>query len=75
MDELYLIYKIENYLDNISIDISTINNQLSKFENKESIYDNIKDLIYFNKIEFIHDCNMLEVFCRALRDKLENGRL
>jgi hypothetical protein len=68
----YLIYKIENYLDNISIDISTINNQLSKFENKESIYDNIKDLIYFNKSELMHDCNMLEVFCRALRDKLEN---
>jgi hypothetical protein len=69
----YLIYKIENYLDNISIDILTINNQLSKFENKESIWDSIENMIYFSKSEFIHDCNMLEVFCRALRDKLENG--
>lgn len=69
----YLIYKIENFFDNISIDILTLNDQLSKLENKESIYDNIKDLIYFNKSELMYDCNMLQVFLRALRDKLENG--
>jgi hypothetical protein len=72
MDELYLIYKIENFLNNISIDIDTMKNQLSKFENKESVWDNLEDMIYFNKTEFMYDCNMLEVFCRALRDKLEN---
>jgi hypothetical protein len=69
----YLLYKIENFLDNISIDIATLNDQLSKFENKQSICDSIEDLIYFSRTEFMHDCNMLEVFCRALRDKLENG--
>ncbi len=68
----YLIYKIENYLDNISIDMQTMNDQLIKFGNKESIWDNLEDMIYFNKSELMHDCNMLEVFCRALRDKLEN---
>ena len=66
----YLIYKIENFLDNISIDISTINDQLIKFENKESIWDSVEHMIYFNKSEFMYDCNKLEVFCRALRDKL-----
>jgi hypothetical protein len=68
----YLIYKIENYLDNISIDMQTMNEQLIKFENKESICDNLEYMINFNKSELMHDCNMLEVFCRALRDKLEN---
>jgi hypothetical protein len=69
----YLIYKIDNCIDNISIDMQTMNDQLSKFGNKESICDNLEDMIYFNKSELMHDCNMLEVFCRALRDKLENG--
>jgi len=69
----YLIHKIENFLDNITIDMQTMKNQLSKFENKESIWDNLEDMIYFNKSEFMYDCNMLEILCRALRDKLENG--
>lgn len=66
----YLIYKIENFLDNISIDISTINDQLIKFENKESIWGSVENMIDFYKGDVIHDSNMLEVFCRALRDKL-----
>jgi len=69
----YLILKIDNYIDNISIDMQTMNDQLSKFGNKETIWDSLEDMIYFNKSELMHDCNMLEVFCRALRDKLENG--
>jgi len=68
----YLIYKIENYFNNINIDMSTIN-KLIRFENEESISDTIEDIVYYNKIEFMHDCSMLEVCCRALRDKLENG--
>jgi hypothetical protein len=69
----YLIYKIENYFDNISIDMQTMNDQLIKFKNNESIWGNLEGMMYFNKSELMHDCNMLEVFCRALRDKLENG--
>jgi hypothetical protein len=72
MDE-YLIYKIENSLGNISLDILLINDQLSKIENKKSNWDTVENMIDFYKSEFIHDCNMLEVFCRALRDKLQNG--
>lgn len=67
----YLINKIENFLDNISIDIATINNKLIKFENKENISGSVEDMIDFYK--FIYDIDMFEVFCRALRDKLENG--
>lgn len=69
----YLIYKIDNFMYNMHIDILTLNDQLSKLENKQSICDSIEDEIYFCRSEFKHDCNMLEVFCRALRDKLENG--
>jgi hypothetical protein len=68
----YLTYKIENFLDNISIDIATIDKRLSAIENKKSHWDNVENMIDFYKGEFMHDCNMLEVFCRALRDKLEN---
>jgi hypothetical protein len=68
----YLIYKIDNCMDNIKIDMQTMNDQLIKFGNKESIWDSLEDMIYFNKSELMYDYNMLEVFCRALRDKLEN---
>jgi hypothetical protein len=71
MDE-YLIYKIEKYFNNIKIDMQTINDELINFENKETVWDSFEDMIYFNKNEIIHDCNMLEVFLRSLRDKLEN---
>jgi hypothetical protein len=46
---------------------------LIKFENKETNWDNLKKLIYLNKRELMYDCDMLEIFCRALRDKLENA--
>lgn len=69
----YLIYKIESFMYNMNINILTLNDQLSKLENKQSTCDTIEDSIYFCRSEFIHDCNMLEVFCRALRDKFENG--
>jgi len=68
----YLIHKIDNCIDNIKIDMQTMNDQLSKFGNKESIWDSLEDMIYFNQSELMYDCNMLEIFCRALRDKLEN---
>jgi hypothetical protein len=68
-----LIYKINNRIDNIEIDMETMNNQLIKFGNKESIWDSLEDMIYFHISELIYDCHMLEIFCRALRDKLENG--
>lgn len=71
--EAQIIDKIDNYLKNIKIDIINLNYELKEFKNDNSNWRNINSIINNYKQEFIYDRDMLEIFCRSLRDKIQNG--
>ena len=73
MNNEFYINKIESYLNNIYIDIEGQNNELDKFINNKSNWENINHIINYHKDEYFYDLYMFKVFCRALRDKIDNG--
>ena len=77
MNNEFYINKIESYLNNIYIDIECFNKDLEKFIlepyiNDKDIYLYIDSYLDYHKNEYIYDLNMIEIFCRAFRDKIEN---
>lgn len=73
MNNEFIINKIETYLNNIYVNIEGLNIELDKFINEKSNWDNINHMVNYHKDEYFYDLYMLEIFCRSLRDKINNG--
>ena len=75
MNELDLLNKLDQYLFDMKVSMDNFDAELKDMEDKKSNWYDINNIVMYYKDDFKASLFRYEVYCRALRDKLNEPEI